>query len=240
MSEIVVPQTCVKRIVKDVKEIIKNPLTNQGIYYQHDEENMLTGHAIIIGPSETPYEDGFYFFKFNFPTNYPFSPPTVTYFTNDGLTRFNPNLYKSGKVCVSVLNTWRGEPWTSCQTISSILLVLCTLLSSNPIENEPGINSNHPDCKNYNDILTYKNIEVAICGMISKKYLNTEFIVFYPIITEFFIKNYDKTLDKLRNFKINKPYRFFTHTALYGMGFTIDYDVLIELMESCNALLKQT
>ena len=34
-----------------------------------------------------------YFFEFKFPTNYPFSPPNVIYNTNDGRTRFNPNLF---------------------------------------------------------------------------------------------------------------------------------------------------
>ena len=33
----------------------------------------------------------------------------LTYLTNDGNTRFHPNLYRNGKVCLSVLNTWRGK-----------------------------------------------------------------------------------------------------------------------------------
>ena len=49
---------------------------------------------------------------------------TLNYLTNDGKTRFNPNLYRNGKVCISLLNTWKGEQWTSCQTIESILLSL--------------------------------------------------------------------------------------------------------------------
>ena len=127
-KEIIITQDTVKRLVKDVKEIMKNPLTSQGIFYQHDENDMLKGYAMIVGPKDTPYEDGFYFFEFKFPTNYPFSPPNVIYNTNDGRTRFNPNLYVNGKVCISILNTWKGEQWTSCQTISSILLTLASIL----------------------------------------------------------------------------------------------------------------
>lgn len=40
---------------------MKNPLTEQGIHYIHDEGNMFKGTAMIIGPSDTPYADGFYF-----------------------------------------------------------------------------------------------------------------------------------------------------------------------------------
>ena len=83
---------------------------------------MLVGYALIIGPKDTPYAYGNFLFKFLFPYDYPHTPPKVTYHTNDGYTRFNPNLYKSGKVCISLLNTWKGEQWTGCQTIKSILL----------------------------------------------------------------------------------------------------------------------
>ena len=70
-----------KRLIRDVREIMKNPLTDQGIYYTHDETNMLKGYAMIIGPSECIYQDGFYFFEFIFPKDYPFSPPKVLYHT---------------------------------------------------------------------------------------------------------------------------------------------------------------
>ena len=94
-----------KRLLLDVADIMKSPLTEQGIHYIHDEGDMYKGTAMIIGPGDTPYENGFYFFKFKFPKEYPYKPPTLTYCTNDGVTRFNPNLYRSGKVCVSILNT---------------------------------------------------------------------------------------------------------------------------------------
>ena len=111
-----------KRLLKDVIYISKNPLTNQGIYYIHDIDSIKKGYALIIGAEETIYSHGMYFFEFNYPNDYPFSPPKVTYLTNGDRVRFNPNLYRTGKVCVSILNTWSGPQWSSCQTISSILL----------------------------------------------------------------------------------------------------------------------
>jgi hypothetical protein len=50
----------ITRLIKDVKEIIKNPLDSHGIYYKHDDEDLLKGKALIIGPQGTPYENGFY------------------------------------------------------------------------------------------------------------------------------------------------------------------------------------
>ena len=165
-SDKFVKKDALRRIISDIKEIKKNPLTAHGIYYEHDETDMLKGRALIIGPADTPYADGFYLFTFQFPANYPHAPPKVEFCTSDGVTRFNPNLYRTGKVCLSILNTWKGEQWSGCQTISSVLLALCTVLNDEPLLNEPGITKSHRDYEAYNEIIRYKNIEVAIFGML--------------------------------------------------------------------------
>lgn len=161
-----VSKDALRRIVSDIKEIRKNPLSAHGIYYEHDDVDILKGRALIIGPADTPYADGFYLFKFQFPANYPHAPPKVEFCTSDGHTRFNPNLYRTGKVCLSILNTWKGEPWSGCQTISSVLLAMCTILNDEPLLNEPGVLKSHRDFGAYNEIIRYKNIEVAIFGML--------------------------------------------------------------------------
>ena len=35
-----------------------------------------------------------------------------------------------------MVTTWSGEKWSSCQTINSILLALCTLLNESPVANQ--------------------------------------------------------------------------------------------------------
>ena len=49
-------------------------LEEQGIYIEFDEKNLLNAKAIIIGPKNTPYENGILYFKIKFPINYPYSP----------------------------------------------------------------------------------------------------------------------------------------------------------------------
>jgi len=199
MNNSTISATTVKRLISDIKEVVKNPLSKDGIFYKHDESNMLLGYALIIGPENTPYAYGNFLFKFKFPTDYPYSPPNVTYCTNDGVTRFNPNLYKNGKVCLSILNTWKGEQWTGCQTIRSILLVLCSILNDNPLLNEPGILSGHKDIEPYNKIIRYKTHGVAINKILTKELLPTEFNIFYDKIVEIFLINYDKIMNNLEN-----------------------------------------
>ena len=62
---------------------------------------------------------------------------------NSGGLRVNPNLYESGKVCLSLLNTWTGtgsEAWNSgSSTILQVLLSLQALvLNEKPYFNEAG------------------------------------------------------------------------------------------------------
>ena len=57
-----------KRIVKkDIKEIKNQKLESLGIYVKFDEENMLNAKAMITGPKDSLYENGFLFFNITFP-----------------------------------------------------------------------------------------------------------------------------------------------------------------------------
>jgi len=185
----------ISRIINDVKEIKLNPLHEQNIYYRHDEDNILNGHALIIGPKDTPYENGYYFFNFFFPSDFPYSPPLVKYLTNDGITRFHPNFYRNGKCCLSILNTWKGDEWTSCLTISSVLLSLCMLFTNDPLLHEPGINENHHEIQLYNQVIEYKNYSVAIFNTIQNKcYL---YNVFSDVIKKHFNDNKIEIINSL-------------------------------------------
>ncbi len=215
-----------KRLLRDVARMIKNPLTDNGIYYVHDSENMLKGYALVFGPDDSLYRYGSYMFEFTYPTDYPFVPPKVTYLTNDGTTRFNPNLYRNGKVCISLLNTWKGEQWTSCQTIKSILLSLVSLLHNEPLLNEPGINKNHRDFKPYNSIIQYKNYQVAILGVLRGTILPSNFIAFVTIIKQYISKKKNIILEELQHLIDSKQDKKEFTTNIYSMKVITDYSNL--------------
>jgi len=234
-----VSKETVQRLLKDVKQIIQHPLTDHGIHYIHDDTDMLKGYTCIVGPEDTPYFGGYYFFELVFPFDYPHNPPKATYFTNAENIRFNPNLYKQGKVCVSLLNTWRGDQWTSCQTISTVLLTLCSLLCQNPLLNEPGIYINHADVQPYNKIIEFANLRIAVCAIVSKKvgvYLPF-FELFDSVVKEQFLKNLDKFISfaELKNMDfLSKPT---ITTSLYDMKVKIDYEEVIQNLMACRDLL---
>jgi len=96
---------------------------------------------MITGPIDTPYAYGCFVFDIYLNSNYPEKPPMCMIRTTGGGTaRFNPNLYSSGKVCMSILNTWQGPGWVP--GVSTILQVIISIQSlimvAEPYFNEPG------------------------------------------------------------------------------------------------------
>jgi ubiquitin-protein ligase len=231
----------ITRLLKDVKQIMKNPLTENGIYYIHDDTDILKGYALIIGPSETPYFGGNYFFEFNYPADYPHTPPTVKYWTNGNNVRFNPNLYVCGKVCVSLLNTWRGDQWTSCQSISTVLLTLCTLLCKDPLLNEPGVEKGHRDMITYDEIIQFANIDIAVCDIVDKKQgvFMPFFENFYPFVRENFNKNFDKFIAfaEKKHKELGSVATDFK-TGFYSMTIRADYETLIYRLKTAYAIAQ--
>ena len=125
-----------KRIIKDIENA--ETLKNHGIYIYYKEENIREVWALIVGPEDSAYEGGLLFFNIKFIDDYPFIPQRVTFLTHDGRTRFHPNLYVEGKVCLSILGTWAGPCWTSTMSLSTILLSIQGLLDNDPMKHEPG------------------------------------------------------------------------------------------------------
>ncbi|CAN8259255.1 unnamed protein product [Cochlearia groenlandica] len=128
-----------KRIQEEWR-ILENDLPDM-IFVRAYESRMDLLRAVIIGAEGTPYHDGLFFFDIFFPDTYPSVPPSVNY--HSGGLRINPNLYNSGKVCLSLLGTWSGsqkEKWIPNN--STMLQVLVSIqgliLNKKPYFNEPG------------------------------------------------------------------------------------------------------
>ena len=219
---IIISKDSIKRLVKDIKDLKKNPLNNEGIFYSHSEDDILKGYAYINGPKDSVYFGGHYFFELTFPYDYPARPPKVKFMSNDGKIRYHPNLYRSGKVCLSILNTWRGETWTSCQSIRSVLVTILSILDNDPLKHEPGYDNQPGHCLTYKKAIFYKNIEFNIYGSIKKKWIPSVFRdIFNDEINENNSKNFIDIMNILENNNTDK-----TITNYYNpvYRFEIKYD----------------
>ncbi|KAJ3916626.1 hypothetical protein F5877DRAFT_80717 [Lentinula edodes] len=84
--------------------------------------------SLIIGPSNTPYQDCPFVIDWHL-VDYPNTAPLAHFHSlTNGNGRVNPNLYEEGKVCLSILNTWAGdrnESWDASR--SSLLQALVSI-----------------------------------------------------------------------------------------------------------------
>lgn len=185
-----------KRIMCEIVGLQQHSLEDAGIFVNWSEENMTHAKACILGPPDTPYAHGFYFFDIYFSSFYPIEPPKVYFRTTKGF-RMHPNLYTNGKVCLSVLNTWNGPQWSSVQTVRSILLTMQSILSSDALRNEPGFMiGGDALVKNYDTAITYLNIKIAIYDVYTSIVLreNNYFHhhnVFEAVVRDNYNLNYD-------------------------------------------------
>ncbi|XVE88043.1 hypothetical protein DITRI_Ditri19aG0037000 [Diplodiscus trichospermus] len=137
-----VKRSWLKKVQQEWSILEKN--LTETIYVRVYEERMDLLRAALVGAPGTPYHDGLFFFDIFLPSEYPYEPPLVHY--HSGGLRLNPNLYESGKVCLSLLNTWTGsdtEVWNpGNSTILQVLLSLQALvLNEKPYFNEAGFDT---------------------------------------------------------------------------------------------------
>ena len=145
-----------------------------------DERSAVLWSVVITGPEDTPYDGGVFAFDFFFPSQYPHAPPKVQFrTTGGGRARFNPNLYKDGKVCLSLLGTWsgaKGETWDPAvsTTLQVIVSVQSLILCPRPYFNEPGFEKSagteegERRSAEYDDVITEHTLRYAMLEMVKK------------------------------------------------------------------------
>ena len=109
-----------KRLQKELKDMIKDPPSYCSAGIVNDD--IFHWKATIIGPKDTPYEDGIFILNINFPPDYPFKPPKINFLTKI----YHPNINSNnGYICLDILK----DLWSPALSINKVLLSLCSLLN---------------------------------------------------------------------------------------------------------------
>jgi len=154
-----------KRLSKDIQTMMSDELLSLDIHYWYHEADMRTGQGLLFGPEDTPYAFCPLIFSVKIPIDYPFNSPEVLILSSDGVTRFHPNLYVGGKVCLSILGTYSGPKWASMMNIGTVFKSIFSLLTDNPITNEPGWEKHtlaHKSARNYAEWVEYNLLKYTV------------------------------------------------------------------------------
>lgn len=113
----------------------------EGVSVGPKDDNLFVWEVMIVGPTGTSLEGGFFKAELRFPDDFPNSPPEMKFIT----PMWHPNIYPDGKVCISILhsagvdrfNTLESadERWRPILGVEQILVSVIAML------NEPNISS---------------------------------------------------------------------------------------------------
>ena len=154
-----------------------------GYYIEINDSDISKFVVYIIGVEDSPYEYGLFRFDFELPTDYPMNPPKVTFKNFGSAPQIHPNVYNTGKVCLSILGTWSGEKWTPLMKISSVIMQIRALLGFDESwKCEPG--HEHSSSVNKNNWITM--IRYIILSENMNQYIPNEEVKseYYNIVNE--------------------------------------------------------
>eukprot|EP01057_Protomagalhaensia_wolfi_P000475 Protomagalhaensia_wolfi_Nauph_80__474@NODE_1266_length_1622_cov_948_591282_g975_i0_p2_GENE_NODE_1266_length_1622_cov_948_591282_g975_i0NODE_1266_length_1622_cov_948_591282_g975_i0_p2_ORF_typecomplete_len148_score24_74UQ_con/PF00179_26/4_2e57ProkE2_B/PF14461_6/1_2e08RWD/PF05773_22/0_016UEV/PF05743_13/0_03_NODE_1266_length_1622_cov_948_591282_g975_i010381481 len=112
-----------KRINKELLDLQRDPPA--GCSAGPVGDDMFHWQATIIGPEDSPYQGGVFFLSIQFPSDYPFKPPKVSFNTRI----YHCNINSNGSICLDILK----DQWSPALTLSKVLLSISSLLTdANP------------------------------------------------------------------------------------------------------------
>jgi len=107
-----------RRLQKELQDIRKAGLK----YFRDihvDEQNILTWQGLIV-PENAPFNKGAFRIEINFPAEYPFKPPKITFRTKI----YHPNIDEKGQVCLPIIQAENWKPATKTDQVIQALVAL--------------------------------------------------------------------------------------------------------------------
>lgn len=118
---------------KQLADLNKNPVEGFSAGLINDSD-FFKWEILIIGPTDTLYEGGFFKVHLIFPKEYPQRPPKMKVISDI----WHPNIEKNGDVCISILHEpgddrWgyekASERWLPVHTVETILVSVISMLA---------------------------------------------------------------------------------------------------------------
>ena len=81
-----------------------------------DEQNILSWQGLLV-PDQPPYSKGAFRVDIQFPAEYPFKPPKISFKTRI----YHPNVDEKGQVCLPIVAAENWKPATKTDQVSQAL-----------------------------------------------------------------------------------------------------------------------
>ncbi|CAG0896745.1 unnamed protein product [Cyprideis torosa] len=109
-----------RRLQKELGDLQKNQMKCVKEIAASDT-NILVWQGVLL-PDKAPYNKGAFRIEINFPAEYPFKPPKITFRTKI----YHPNIDEKGQVCLPIIS---AENWKPATKTDQVLLSLLALIN---------------------------------------------------------------------------------------------------------------
>jgi len=104
----------IERIKNEVQFILNFPILDIGVHIElpRDDDNIFEWRGFLIGPDDTPYKGGIFYFKIEFPQNFPMHGPEIILLTpiyHLNINHIGQLNCPLGHLDVSFLNFWNEK-----------------------------------------------------------------------------------------------------------------------------------
>ncbi|CAL5871758.1 uncharacterized protein PFLUO_LOCUS6011 [Penicillium psychrofluorescens] len=112
----------------------------------HNDDIFNWDVALIVLNPDSLYYGGYFRASMTFPTNYPYAPPKFRFLQ----PLLHPNIYKDGKLCISILHTpgddemsgeLASERWSPAQRVESVLISILSLLDDAEVSSPANVDA---------------------------------------------------------------------------------------------------
>jgi ubiquitin-protein ligase len=218
-----------KRLLKDISSLHNAKLNESGIFFHVNETNLFDISLLFFPRKDTPFEHCPLLFKLTpDPTAYPFSPPKVT-FIPLGTRRIHPNFYTCGKVCLSIINTWKGPQWSPSQTLLSIAITILSVIDELPLIHEPGFENDFHEQLKFNRFLQYETLlNVVRLFKIKLNDHDSHLLYFQNIICNYYDSHFTQIKNKIHSLQSSNPPTYI-FLSFYQINAQLDFNYLSDL-----------
>jgi ubiquitin-protein ligase len=162
--------SAIKKIIHEYKQYLNDPSSFYTI--EQDPNNIYIWKIYLFGPLDTIFEGGIFECQLIFPKKYPNAPPEFKFITN----LFHPNIYKDGKMCISILHNGNqinddftllyehiSERWNPSHSVNSILMSILTIIDNPNFESSANIDATNLWQKNWDEYkkIIYKTVSLT-------------------------------------------------------------------------------
>jgi len=137
-------ESVTKRLQQELMQLMKEG--DQAATAFPDGDSLFSWSGSITGAPGTVYEGLNYKLSIKFPSDYPYSAPTIKFVTDC----FHPNVDTHGNICLDILK----ERWSATYSVATILQSLRSLLSDP--NNDSPLNGNAAQL--WSDQVEYKQV----------------------------------------------------------------------------------